>query len=878
MRIARFVKTVHAALRHRASICSLLAVAVLTAGRAGAATEALNLHVPSPDWRDQIIYLAMIDRFDDGDPSNNDQGAGEFDPKDSSRFSGGDLAGVTRRLDYLKQLGVTAVWLTPPVANQWWDARVNYGGYHGYWAENFKQIDAHFGDLDAYKRLSHELHSRGMYLVHDVVVNHVGNYFSYPDGWDANDPTRHYIANTDARPRAAPTQWPFTLNDPRRDEDRKAAIYHWTPRISDFADAAQQYDYQLADLDDLNTDNPVVRRALRDSYGFWIREAGVDAFRVDTAFYVPPDFFRDFLHADDAEAPGVIAVAKATGRSSFHVFGEGFGLDKPFEEVQARRIETYQHGADRLPAMINFPLYGSTLDVFARGRPAAVLAHRIRSALQLHANPHLMPTFVDNHDVERFLAGGSAEALRQSLLLIMTLPGIPTIYYGTEQDFTEQRGAMFENGFGSGGRDRFDTSTPSFRFIKSIAKLRRQHPVLSRGVPVVIEANAAAPGAFGYTMKYQDQTAVVFFNTAETESLAASVVAGLPPGTRLQPIFSLQDHARPLTVGIDGSLTLMLQGRSGEVWLAQKESGAIEASTARIDIAALASTVVTGDLRVSGTSHGVDEFQLVVNGDLRSALRVQPDAAGKWQASIDTASLIDPAIEHQLVAWAQSRNAVSQRRTFRVERDWTLATEQSDPAGDDHGRSGKLAYPTDAAWRERRPLDLLGARVFTSGGSLRVEMQLHDLFSQWNPPNGFDHVAVTAFVELPGRSGGARVMPLQSGELPGDMRWHYRLRLGGWTNALFASEGASATNEGRSVAPAAAFDIDAKRHTITFTLPAAALGSAESLAGARIHLTTWDYDGRYRELKPQASGFEFGGGAANDARVLDEMTIEVPTK
>jgi glycosidase len=878
MRIASFVKTVHVALRQRVFIGSLLCTALLTAGNVDAATEALKLHVPSPDWRDQIIYLAMIDRFDDGDPSNNDQGAGEFDPKDPSRFSGGDLAGVTRRLDYLKQLGVTAVWLTPPVANQWWDARVNYGGYHGYWAENFKRIDAHFGDLDAYQRLSHELHSRGMYLVHDVVVNHVGNFFSYPDGWDANDPTRHYVANTDARPRTAPTQWPFTLNDPRRDEDRKAAIYHWTPRISDFADAAQQYEYQLADLDDLNTDNPVVRRALRDSYGFWIREAGVDAFRVDTAFYVPPDFFRDFLHADDDDAPGVIAVAKATGRSNFHVFGEGFALDKPFEDTQARRIETYQQGKDRLSGMINFPLYGSTLDVFARGRPPAVLAHRIRSAMQLHANPYLMPTFVDNHDVERFLAGGSAAALRQSLLMIMTLPGIPTIYYGTEQDFTEQRGAMFESGFGSGGRERFDTSTPTFRFIKRITQLRREHPVLSRGVPAIIEANAAAPGAFGYTMKHEDEAAVVFFNTAETESLTASVATGLPPGTRLQPIFSLQDHARPVTVGADGSLTLMLQGRSGEVWLVQEQTDRTESSAARIDIAPLDSTVVAGDLKVTGASKDVDEFLLVVDGDLRSALRVQPDATGKWQATIDTASLIDPAVEHQLVAWAQTKSAVSQRQTFRVKRDWSIAIEQADPTGDDHGRSRKLVYPTDAAWRERRPLDLLGARVFTSGGSLRVEMQLHDLFSLWNAPNGFDHVAVTAFVELPGRAGGTWVMPLQSGELPGDMRWHYRLRLGGWTNALFASDGASATNEGRSVAPAAAFEIDAKQHTITFTLPAAALDSPKSLAGARIHLTTWDYDGRYRELKPQASGFEFGGGVANDALVLDEMTIEVPAK
>ena len=108
--------------------------------------------------------------------------------------------------------------------------------------------------------------------------------------------------------------------------------------------------------------------------------------------------------------------------------------------------------------MINFPLYGTLGDVFARGRPTAELAYRIRSMMPVHADPHLMPTFVDNHDVDRFLAGGSEAGLSQALLAIMTLPGIPTIYYGTEQGFTGQRGAMFAGGFGSGGRDHFDAS------------------------------------------------------------------------------------------------------------------------------------------------------------------------------------------------------------------------------------------------------------------------------------------------------------------------------------------------------------------------------------------------------------------------------------
>src|SRR5688572_5461976 len=103
---------------------------------------------PRPDWRDQVVYFLMLDRFDDGDPSNNDQRAGEYDPADGAKFSGGDFAGACRRLGYIQGLGATAVWITPPVANQWW---VGYGGYHGYWASDFKAVDPHAGTLADYR-------------------------------------------------------------------------------------------------------------------------------------------------------------------------------------------------------------------------------------------------------------------------------------------------------------------------------------------------------------------------------------------------------------------------------------------------------------------------------------------------------------------------------------------------------------------------------------------------------------------------------------------------------------------------------------------------------------------------------------------------------
>ena len=162
-------------------------------------------------------------------------------------------------------------------------------------------------------------------------------------------------------------------------------------------------------------------------------------------------------------------------------------------------------------------------------------------------------------------------------------------------------------------------------------------------------------------------------------------------------------------------------------------------------------------------------------------------------------------------------------------------------------------------------MDLRRVRVFGAGGALRVELTMPRVTQGWNPPNGFDHVAFTVFIELPGRQGGATVMPLQNARLPEGMRWHLRLRAGDWTNALFGWAGASETHEGTAVTPAATLQADPARNTVSFTLPAAALGGAP-LQGARIYVTTWDYDGGYRALSPAPQPYAIGGGPDDGPR------------
>ncbi len=882
-----------------------LGLALAAQAAPGAAAGAMSpvdngpLHVPSPDWRDQVVYFVLTDRFDDGDPRNNDQGAGEFDPRDPARYSGGDLAGVARRLDYIRGLGATAVWITPPVAHQWWDAQVRYGGYHGYWATDFAAVDPHVGSLEDYRALSRGLHGRGMYLVQDVVLNHVGNYFAYGEGHDPADPAAGYVRHAGQSP-AAITAWPFSLNDPRDPAQRAAGVYHWTRDITEYADPVQEATGQMAGLDDLDTANPLVREALRRAYAHWIREVGVDAFRVDTAFYVGHDDLADFVHATDADAPGMAAAAAATGRADFHVFGEGFGLDRAGEDANARRIEGYMRRPDGtrvLPGMINFPLYGALDEVFARGRPTATLAHRIASMQALHPDLHRMPSFLDNHDVDRFLAGGSEAGLRQGLLALMALPGIPVLYYGTEQGLRERRPAMFAGGWGSGGADRFDADAPLYRYIARATALRHAEPALRRGAATVLAANAAGAGPVAWRMDHDGDARLVAMNTADAPALLDIADTGLAAGTRLRVLFAIDEDADAAAaaearVGAGGRLLLALPPRAGLVLAPEGAAAdapgaaspgeaptiALRDAPAPGDAAAADGVpVLAGDAVLAGRAAPGTRLQLVVDDALGGAPEVIAGADGHWQATLDTGEMADPAIAHRVLVRDPASGRASAPLAFRVARAWRVVARATDPAGDDHGPGGRYTYPTGSRWRIDRPADLLGAEVAAAGRALRVELRMPAISRAWSPANGFDHVAFTAYLEVPGRDGGATVMPLQNATLPDAMRWHWRLRTHGWSQALTSSDGADAAHEGAPAAHGVAVSADPAAATVRLVLPGALLRGHDGVRPLRLHVTTWDYDGVYRPLRAEAGAHAFGGGdGAVDPRVMDAMTIEIP--
>ncbi len=842
-----------------------------------ACVEGRNLHVASPEWQDQIIYFVMPDRFADGDSSNNDQGASEYDPSSEAHYSGGDLVGVEQQLDYIEGLGATALWMTPIVANQWWDPVNNYGGYHGYWARNFMEVDEHYGTLDDYKNISHQLHQRGMYLIQDVIVNHVGNYMRYNGTYDADDTSANFELIAGNAPVSAPTQAPFNMNDRNNPEHVAADIYHWTPDISDYKDATQEKRYQLSGLDDLNTDNPVVRDALRQSYGYWISEAGVDAFRFDTAKYVEQDFWTNFLHTQGGDFPGIYQVAAQTGRDNFLTFGEVWETSLPMQTEGEEKLAPYTGTADQpgMDATIAFPLHMTIGRVFAEGQPTGYMGFRLQQYMSSNANPYVTPTFVDNHDTQRFLAKGSLDGFKQALTLIMTIPGIPVIYQGSEQALLESREAMFVGGYHNDDADRFDTESEMYQYIRSLISLRKGNPVLSRGDLTVLADNPAGPGVLAYKREYQGTTAVILINTAAETVLANRVATGLANGTHLNLLHGTNvELSEGLAVGHNGDLTLELAPNSAMVLLTD---GSMDTPAPEVDSVTL-STDIEGNsysenLAISGTAPANASLTLVIDGKLQNAIQFDADASGDWHSVLPIANFAPGDAPHTVTIYAADSGASTPTYNFTS----TVQLHGSevsidDPLDDDYGYNASYITPANDSFDKQ--MDIEKVTMVAAGSTLKLTLTMQQLTDTWNPDNGFDHVGFSIFFDLPGHSGSTD-LPLMHATAPADFHWSLGHVAFGWGNFMFNNEGADADTRGANISSAPEVSVDKDARTITFTYDGSALGLVD-WEQAKVYISTWDIDGMsasYRNLTPSGSEWEFGGAAETDPRIMDDTEV-----
>ncbi|HEX9267734.1 MAG TPA: alpha-amylase family glycosyl hydrolase [Candidatus Limnocylindria bacterium] len=321
------------------------------------------------DWRDEAIYMVMTDRFRNGDPSNDlDSVRGKAD-----WWQGGDLQGVIDELDYIKDLGMTAIWITP-VALQM------RGGYHGYWTLDPYAIDPHLGTLSTLQELVRRAHEKGLKIVLDVVPNHLG------------------------------------IGHPWLTDGAHAGWFHPDCPIN-FADQSSVENCWLAGLPDLNTENPVVRAYLIDWANWLVDQTGVDGFRVDAARHLSKDFLRAFTSGVRAKHPNFWMLGE--------VYSSGYRYQSGFLET----------GLDAVTDFQTYDSVRIGLD--PRGNLGQLTTSPSLAADLGAGNEDRRAIFIDNHDVPRFVGGEVPDAatktrLAQALVYLFTMPGTPVLYYGTE--------------------------------------------------------------------------------------------------------------------------------------------------------------------------------------------------------------------------------------------------------------------------------------------------------------------------------------------------------------------------------------------------------------------------------------------------------------
>lgn len=829
------------------------------------------LHVASPKWQDQIIYFLMIDRFNDGNLHNSDQGVGVYERGAKDKYNGGDLQGVIDKLDYIKQLGATAVWTTPQVANQWWDPVAEFWGYHGYWARDFKSVDEHYGKLEDYQQLAKSLHAKNMYLIQDIVVNHTGNFFYYDGDYDEQNVKQNFKINTGSIPSVSASQFPFTQNDVNKVEHQQANIFNWTPSIIDITVHKQETTYQTSGLDDMNTKNPVVRNALKDSFGYWIKEAGVDAFRIDTAKYVEKEFYEDFLHGDD----GIVTTAKSTGRNDFFTFGEIFEMSQPFTDRAEKKITDYL-GTDenpRIDAPLSFPLYNEIKQVFAGGRPTSYLSYRVDAAMKWYKDPFRAVNFIDNHDVERFLANGTLSGFKQAYAFMMSIPGIPVIYQGDEQAHLLSRQAMFAGGYGS-EQDQFNQASDMFRFIQTLTKIRTQHKVFSRGSIEFIQENASGPGILAYKREYNGKTAYVILNSAEQTALLSRLPTSFYEDN--QPTILLAENIdKTLPFAEDGTLTMEMPARSILVLIGNsRASQPTKSMTQEITVAPIPVEFnnVTSAIIQGTTTAPHAELIKIIDGNIEQAEKFSSDAQGKWRTNLPLDGLGNH--QHAVEIFWPEKNYVTNKLTYSM--NSTIVSGMAavdDLIGDDKGPAAQYIKPGYQA--DNCYLDIDSVQARTGGNILELTIKMCDISNAWAPPNGFDHLALTIYFNDK-KASGLKALPLLNSAMPQQGTWNVAHSAFGWGNYVFATDGASSTQEGTILNYTPIITVNHQSKEIKMIYHADKLGIDGWLA-VDLYLTTWDKDegGDYRLINETPSKWHFSDSAQNSPKIADDafMTI-----
>ncbi|MFW2351067.1 alpha-amylase family glycosyl hydrolase [Qipengyuania sp.] len=555
-----------------------LAIATSAHAQEGAGDASFRAREPS----EEIVYFVLPDRFENGDEANDKGGFGGdrletgYDPTAKGFFHGGDLTGLTARLDYLERLGVTAIWFAPIFQNKPVQGPEGQesAGYHGYWVTDFTRPDSHFGTRAEFKAFVDAAHARGMKVYMDIITNHTADVITYAHGDATNYEYRSkgdYPYSTRGTPDGPPIN-PGFMGDgdsseenfarlvdpgyayepvvPAAEKDVKVPawlndpIYYHNRGNSSFTGEDSRFG-DFSGLDDLFTEHPRVRAGMIEIFSGWVRDYGVDGFRIDTARHVDPGFWQAFV-------PALEEVAHESGIPNFHMFGEVFK-----ETPDSGYIAEYTR-RDALPAVLDFAFQAAMRELLGRDQGTVVLAHMFDGDVLYEGGEDTarsLPTFLGNHDMGRFstlIKADKPEISQDELLarvmlghaMMLTLRGSPVIYYGDEQGFVGDGGdqlaredmmpsntAVYNDNALIGtdattAASNFDENHPLFRLIAEFSAIRRAHPALTRG-PQVVRHYEQRAGFFAVS-RFDPESGgeyLAVFNTAGKER-AANIALG----------------------------------------------------------------------------------------------------------------------------------------------------------------------------------------------------------------------------------------------------------------------------------------------------------------------------------------------------------------
>jgi glycosidase len=410
-----------------------------------------------------LIYLLMPDRFSNGDPKNDVvKGMKETKLNRDSMYyrHGGDLQGVINKLDYLKDLGITALWMTPEIEND-----MSLASYHGYAATDHYKIDPRYGSLALYKTLVDKVHEKGMKIVKDIVHNHMGT-----EHWFFKDmPMKNWV-----------NEWPVFTQTSYRDEPVM------DPHTSK-ADQKKMLDgWFVPTMPDFNQRNPYVQNYITQNHIWWVEYAGIDGLRLDTYPYNDPEYMKDWANKIKAEFPtlsifGETLVNSAAAQAYFtggNTVSRGFDTELPgvTDAVMKNAIYEALNGKSGWTDGV-FRLYTTIAQDF------------------LYQDADRNVIFLDNHDMSRFysMVNEDLNKYKSGMALLLTLRGIPQVYYGTEilmKNYSNPDGLVrsdFPGGWAGDKSDKFTAAGRSpqeneaWNYFRTLANYRKNSPALQSG-------------------------------------------------------------------------------------------------------------------------------------------------------------------------------------------------------------------------------------------------------------------------------------------------------------------------------------------------------------------------------------------------------------